>query len=701
MTDFGLSDGYQVLNGLNQSEMFSSLLWRIFYDLLLCKVKKQESLCDYWIDTKFVAKLDRINNVIGSSQTATQFILDVASGFFAINDISINNDKTRVQNTVLRISRLPISIAKCGVSYKYLGIFLSTDGLSKPSLAKAQSDIKFFSNMSIVGYHTQFSLVFSSICWHWDAMIKKNFKSKTGLFQDFPNEMLYHPLLYDLKTFEQIQAEAKSASVINFLMLLGLLVSFLDTVRLWVSPSNNFLAEIVHIFLNNNISLVNNLPSAFFNLGRYSVFGVLGSSLYYDQVTNMTKSWTDKHSGIGRNWISKDLCLLASSGNNPMVDVNDVLIFSQFSNVKNSLLEIWSNSIFVFTDGSLKGLGSTDVAGGAVTFFPEIKLGIEIKIVGLLSLTMNELQAVALALECVLSFCSVEVCLDSQAALDACVLELKIDSKEHFCGLVGNNCRDVLAGISAHSSLLLPTNVCEHFMMANGTLISGNIQHFVHDVFRFVNHTHWEIGPSSRILCGFSVHSIDWVRTMAVWHLNLGMLSGSTNRASVNLHSYFMKTVYGRLSITVRKRLYNKKYSGILCLHCGEVEFSDYVFTCSKKAVPCMVLEILLSCVHNIGLYALLCKGFVLIRWFKEAVFKSWFRADMEKNNLVSDSGVLLVTSCGSAQGLSDSMVRLIGTDDFFGVSFGFCKSYLFFFGLDDLATVLKVYSIALINPSD
>ncbi|KAG9289655.1 hypothetical protein G9A89_014390 [Geosiphon pyriformis] len=81
---------------------------------------------------------------IGNSQSATQFILDIASKFFSINDISINNNKTvvifinkKIKDAALRINWSPILIAKCSVPHRYLGIFLSTDDLSKSSLAKA------------------------------------------------------------------------------------------------------------------------------------------------------------------------------------------------------------------------------------------------------------------------------------------------------------------------------------------------------------------------------------------------------------------------------------------------------------------------------------------------------------------------------------------------------------------------------------
>ncbi|KAG9301233.1 hypothetical protein G9A89_012616 [Geosiphon pyriformis] len=58
--------------------------------------------------------------------------------------ISIN---CKVVSPNLSISSLPISIAKKEESHHYLGIFLSTKSLSKPSLAKADFDVQFFANL--------------------------------------------------------------------------------------------------------------------------------------------------------------------------------------------------------------------------------------------------------------------------------------------------------------------------------------------------------------------------------------------------------------------------------------------------------------------------------------------------------------------------------------------------------------------------
>ncbi|KAG9304895.1 hypothetical protein G9A89_010757 [Geosiphon pyriformis] len=102
-----------------------------------------------------------------SSQAATQHILDVASEFFRINDILINNNKTvailincQVETPYLTVSGLPIFIVKKGEPH----------------------------------------------C----------LKSKSGLPLDFLNDALHHLSLYDLKTFEQIQAESKLVSAIVF-----------------------------------------------------------------------------------------------------------------------------------------------------------------------------------------------------------------------------------------------------------------------------------------------------------------------------------------------------------------------------------------------------------------------------------------------------------------------------------------------------
>ncbi|KAG9305452.1 hypothetical protein G9A89_021170 [Geosiphon pyriformis] len=235
MTDFGLTSGYVIKR---QGEMYDYRLNSHFVFNTGC-VESQAGLTLFFAASAFVD--DTI--WVGSSQATTQHILNIASEFFRINDISINNNKTVtisvncwVETSYLTVSDLPISIAKKDESYYYLGIFLSSNGLLVPSLAKTHLDVQFFVNLvlkkaildkqfsylvpvvlfSIISYKTRFSF-FS------DTLICKVLKSKSGLLLDFPNDALHYSSLYDLKTFEQIQAESKLASVIAFANSVGIL----------------------------------------------------------------------------------------------------------------------------------------------------------------------------------------------------------------------------------------------------------------------------------------------------------------------------------------------------------------------------------------------------------------------------------------------------------------------------------------------
>ncbi|KAG9288619.1 hypothetical protein G9A89_006720 [Geosiphon pyriformis] len=112
MIDFGLTNEYMIYDRLDQEEVFLLLLWRIFYDSLLCEIKRHEQLCGYRLNLKFFTKSSRANPKGGKTfffvagafvddtiwvencLVATQYILDIASEFFLINNIAINTDKT-------------------------------------------------------------------------------------------------------------------------------------------------------------------------------------------------------------------------------------------------------------------------------------------------------------------------------------------------------------------------------------------------------------------------------------------------------------------------------------------------------------------------------------------------------------------------------------------------------------------------------
>ncbi|KAG9298737.1 hypothetical protein G9A89_012805 [Geosiphon pyriformis] len=705
MTDFGLSDGYKVHNGLDQGEVFSPLLWKIFYDPLLCKVKRHEHLCEYRINTKFVLKTGRIESDggltsyfsagafvddtiwVGNCQASTQYALNIASEFFVINNISINSEKTvaipinqGIKMASLSICGQPISIARKGETHWYLDIFLSTERLSKLSVAKTHADVCFFVNVvfrkvitdkqfsylvlavlqPIVSYRIQFSFVFFNVCHKWDVLVKKGLRSKACLSHDFPDAALHYPSLYGLKSFKQMQSKGKIAALIMFSNTPGILGRlfchrFLDLqvlgwtflnllqflVKLHVNPVNNFLAGMVKIFLGNELSLVNNLPTVFCSPGHFPLFSILGKSLYFDSVKSLKRFGVtfgdrlfDKKDVLldwktFRRWKRLDphgpvpLWFMSYPFSGPVSSTEklglDILGSGEFSAVKDGLHNIWSGSFEVFTDGSLRNAGSAKVTCSTAAYFLVLDKSIGVTVHGLLSSTIAELQAVALSLKCVSSSSTVVLYLDSQVAIDACVSEMSLATpdfhnqcwleRRHIFNLVrdkdfsvswvkvkghsgipGNVEADLAAGAASGSLFFLFANVHEHFLVAKGVTVSGNS----------------------------------------------ALAGGSLTSA---------------------------------------------------------VLRVLFQCSINVELYSLVCKEFVLREWFEEAcsVFEDRkvaaaqivdyvsLQVVMKKTGLVCDSGVVFGLSREVLSVLFDGIVRLLGVANFFAVSFGHRKPFCFF----------------------
>ncbi|KAG9305911.1 hypothetical protein G9A89_016564 [Geosiphon pyriformis] len=751
MTNFGLTD----------REVFLPLLWRIFYDSLLCEVKRQEEFCGYRLNFHFIAKTGRVESQagffsffaagafvdntiwVGSSQTATQHILNVASEFFRINNISINNDKTvaipincRVVSLFLTISGAPISIAKKEEPHWYLGIFLSTGGLLKPSLAKVHLKVQFFTNFvlkkaisnkqflylvsavlhPIVSYRMQFSFVSLSVCCKWDALIRKDFKSKAGLSLDFPNDAFHHPSFYGLKPFEQIQAESKLVSIMcfaNAVRILGCLFLHkshdLQTLswrpvhplvflaRLNLNLSNNFLAGVVCIFANCSLSFSSLGPSVFqFSYG-ISMSLVLG------------EHWKklDLHGPIP-DWFSVSVGYLgsvesSSSVHDCLIDISfapNVLESTDFNLVCNWLLGLDANSLSVYTNRFLAGLGTLSVKLGAAVFFDDINMSLDVKVLGLLSFTLAELQAIALAFECVPTV--------NKAALDVCRSELGLVHPnfrnscwvEHchianlvcakrldvsWCkvkrhsGVIGNDRADELAGCAALSDFW--------FILAGGSSVSGNSRHFVYNIYWSIHCSRWDFGLGTRVVTDKLLSDIDWHRSSSVWHPDSHMAAGFTSKWTAGV--------------------------SVVCLYCGCVKDSDHVFSCDFdfasrdrllgnfvvkwegiSGLHCPfshVLRTLSSCIFDTTVCVALCKDFVFNDWFFKVV--SVFGnlklvganiVDFVRNFCLAFRDEICSMPV-SISGLSSlylaGVVRLLGIDDALGVRFGLRNFSLFVSG--------------------
>ncbi|KAG9294353.1 hypothetical protein G9A89_001858 [Geosiphon pyriformis] len=486
ITDFGLTNGYIV--------------------------KRHESLFEYCLNLKFFIRTGRqdhksalmlylaaeafVDNTIWieNSMAAAQHILNIASNFFYFNDILINVKKTvtisinhRVEIPYLIISGSAILIAKKDKAHCYLGIYLSIDGLSKPSLAKAQSDIKFFVNLVLrkVVFNKQFLyLVFAVLqpivryrlqfSHASDRLLRKSLKLKTNLPRDFFNEAISHPKLYSLKIFRQLQAENSLANLIIQTQDNGFVSHQLDAPAI-----PQFSVGITNTLALCKLSLGNILPNVFCAGSDFiGNSGLVGSHV------------PASDPALGG-------CLVS------------------LSSISKHLLEN-SGNVVVYTDGSIKGLGSIGIRSSAAAYFPDIDNGVKVRMSGLLLSALIKLHTIAFALECIQISSSVTLFINSQTSLDAynfyknfsgldfhdkCWIERdwicqNIASKnllvawnkiKSHSGVYGNEHADLLANAVTIFVIVLSVETSCRFLSIEEKPVSRNAHHFVRHLFDAVS----------------------------------------------------------------------------------------------------------------------------------------------------------------------------------------------------------------------
>ncbi|KAG9303875.1 hypothetical protein G9A89_005785 [Geosiphon pyriformis] len=557
--------------------VFSPLLWCIFYDPLLCKIKCQKSVYRYKLNFHFISKSGC------AKPWAELFSFFVASAF--INNtiwmvvIFINS---RVSNPSLSISGSPISIIK-------------KKSLSRPSLAKANSNIHFFTNLvlrkavldkqllylvlvvlyPIVNYRMQFSFISVGVCNKWDALIHKDLKLKSGLLHNFLSNTIHHLFFYGLKFFFQVQFESKIASLVSFANsgnVLGHLFShrFHDlqvlcwhsvhllssSVYICVSTSDNFLADMVSVFLDCNLFLGGSLTNLFWFCSGISMSAVLDESKFFRFLSPLWWhgiAFVDQlhdHHGAVFDWYTfkcwKRLNLYSSVPKwfklsvvffNVLGDVSplNILGSSDFVSVCNHLLQTSTNSLSVYTDESLSNLGTAGCRAGAAIFFEDIELGLGIVVLDLmLSTLVNFVQLFS----------------NSQSALDVCKLELSLVCPnfcnqcwiEHhhivnvicskdlevswhkikgYSGISGNEHTNAIASATFFSGWYLLSCLCEHFIMTNNDIVFENSIHFV-------------FGFGSKFLVDSLISEVDWLCLFLVF----------TSKSSANACTYFIKALH-------------------------------------------------------------------------------------------------------------------------------------------------------------
>ncbi|KAG9298948.1 hypothetical protein G9A89_015970 [Geosiphon pyriformis] len=313
-------------------------------------------------------------------------------------------------------------------------------------------------------------------------------------------------------TFEQIQAKGKVATVI----------CFANSVRIlgWLFMHRLHNLQVL-IFLDSGLSLGNLVCDVFHFWNRTPLSKILGKSIYFRCLPFFCHYGIafrlDLHGPVSA-WFAVAVyhfyvAGFFNVGLFPLVatSVKDILNSHEFRSVRDQLSGLGASNFSMYMDGSLCGLRSINMKAGAAMFFENINLGLRVEVFGIVFSILAKLQAIALALECVLSSSSVHLFSDSQAALDAF-------EHQHIAGIIhdknlnigwhkvkshsdvpSNNRADLLAGVSSHSGRLFHPQLKECFILANDNTVSGNSRHFVCDIFWSIHRVSWEIGSGAKI----------------------------------------------------------------------------------------------------------------------------------------------------------------------------------------------------------
>ncbi|KAG9304928.1 hypothetical protein G9A89_003096 [Geosiphon pyriformis] len=443
---------------------------------------------------------------------------------------------------------------------------------------------------------------------------------------------LYYPELYGLKTFEQVMSENMLAGLVKFAntdRIFGELFEhralelqatswmpqhlFKFLIKLLVNSANCFLAGTTHVLKLCNLLLSSDLSDVFQARNCVAILNVLGFEAYLgikrldprDPVPVWFASLVKFI--IGGDLSNSELLSLHSAPAGFSCD---------FSYVSKHLLNSGLGSIPVYTNGSVKNLGLLCACDGAATYFLNVDTGVRVKMDGLLSSTLAEMQAIALALECMPISHSVDLYTDSQASLD-----------------------------------ILPYQ----FLIVEGKSVFENAHHIAKKLFNAVYTVGWEARCVDSVVNMGLDNYFDKARIFCVWHPDDRIKSGHTSTALATLWSYLMKTLHYCLPVAKRKKMYNLSYSSIACIWCGLVEDSDHVFSCDHDVDVRNTLlsdanlewDVLLGASANgnaiagslnetassMDLYIVLAKGFVLKSWVVNMV--GWLGADSDEGTLV------------------------------------------------------------------
>lgn len=170
ITAAGLTEGFQAEDGIDQGEVISPLIWRIFYDPLLSRIQNTEE--GYKMEVEKNISLEKETNTkekyntpclafaddttwIAKTEKEMQRIVNKAQEFYDLNDIEINPKKSELvvinKNKTKEIEGISLGKAKEIVVEKsqkdlsrFLGVWIRAKDQEKNIKKRIKRDISCF-----------------------------------------------------------------------------------------------------------------------------------------------------------------------------------------------------------------------------------------------------------------------------------------------------------------------------------------------------------------------------------------------------------------------------------------------------------------------------------------------------------------------------------------------------------------------------
>ncbi|KAG9293653.1 hypothetical protein G9A89_018990 [Geosiphon pyriformis] len=339
--------------------------------------------------------------------------------------------------------------------------------------------------------------------------------------------------------------------------------------------------------------------------------------------------------------------------------------------VSEQLVAFKCGSIVVYTDGFVKSLGSIGAYGGTAAYFPKANVSIGVKVSGLLSSTLVELQAITLALKSVLDICKFDMGVSSPDFCHKCWIEKEyihqVVSKKNLSvmwkkvkghsSIVKNDRADFFANVAVLSESILALDVLFCFLRIENRPVSENACHFVK-----------ESGCGASIIDVDVADDVDMPKLFSVWHSD------------------------GRICFS-----YTNSFSATLVVLSYEISVLPLASCCEEKAGEMAGESIVESRIEHFlheaklfsELYMLLAKRFVLKSWTADAIqclgsdsgghiivkllSAAKLKAFYEKHNLLPQDRSVVLSVAGLLDVWAVDVVHSFGIRLGIYVSFGLC----------------------------